>query len=183
MTEQEIRTILNRQREYFATGATLSRKFRAEQLGKLKASLQRHEEELNAALQQDLGKKPDGELYVRDRTDALGADLDAETSAGADAGKESADTAVTVRSDKLSLSVTLWHRADHEPWNYPVLLTLDPLIDAHSCRKYGGGEAQCICSGDGSCAEKYSGRMFSDRIRGCDHRRQNGESGIIAAAV
>lgn len=56
MTEQEIRTILNRQREYFATGATLSRKFRAEQLGKLKASLQRHEEELNAALQQDLGK-------------------------------------------------------------------------------------------------------------------------------
>ena len=48
MTEQEIRTILNRQREYFATGATLSRKFRAEQLGKLKASLQRHEEELNA---------------------------------------------------------------------------------------------------------------------------------------
>ena len=44
MTEQEIRTILNRQREYFATGATLSRKFRAEQLGKLKASLQRHEE-------------------------------------------------------------------------------------------------------------------------------------------
>ena len=56
MTEQEIRTILNRQREYFATGATLSRKFRAEQLGKLKASLQRHEEELNVALQQDLGK-------------------------------------------------------------------------------------------------------------------------------
>ena len=56
---------------------------------------------------------------MRDRTDALGADLDAETSAGADAGKESADTAVTVRSDKLSLSVTLWHRADHEPLELP----------------------------------------------------------------
>ena len=40
MTEQEIRTILSRQREYFATGATLSREFRAKQLGKLKASLQ-----------------------------------------------------------------------------------------------------------------------------------------------
>ena len=50
MTEQEIRTILRRQREYFATGATLSREFRAEQLGKLKASLQRHETELNDAL-------------------------------------------------------------------------------------------------------------------------------------
>ena len=61
MTEQEIRTILRRQREYFATGATLSRKFRAEQLGKLKASLQRHEEELNDALRQDLGSWQAGE--------------------------------------------------------------------------------------------------------------------------
>ena len=50
MTEQEIRTILSRQREYFATGATLSREFRAQQLGKLKASLQCHETELNDAL-------------------------------------------------------------------------------------------------------------------------------------
>ena len=56
MTEQEIRTILRRQREYFGTGATLSREFRTEQLGKLKASLQRHETELNDALRQDLGK-------------------------------------------------------------------------------------------------------------------------------
>ena len=56
MTEQEIRTILSRQREYFATGATLSREFRAKQLGKLKTSLQCHETELNDALQQDLGK-------------------------------------------------------------------------------------------------------------------------------
>ena len=50
MTEQEIRTILRRQREYFATGATLSWEFRAKQLGKLKASLQCHEIELNDAL-------------------------------------------------------------------------------------------------------------------------------------
>ena len=120
---------------------------------------------------------------MRDRTDALGADLDAETSAGADAGKESADTAVTVRSEKLSLSVTLWHRADHEPLELPGVTDAGSADRCHSCRKYGGGEAQCICSGDGSCAEKYSGRMFSDRIRGCYHRRQNGESGIVTAAV
>ena len=37
-------------------GATLSREFRAKQLGKLKASLQCHETELNDALRQDLGK-------------------------------------------------------------------------------------------------------------------------------
>ena len=140
MTEQEIRTILNRQREYFATGATLSRKFRAEQLGKLKASLQRHEEELNAALQQDLGKS-------------------------------------RMESYMCEIGLTL------SELELPGVTDAGSAERCHSCRKYGGGEAQCICSGDGSCAEKYSGRMFSDRIRGCDHRRQNGESGIIAAAV
>lgn len=183
MTEQEIRTILNRQREYFATGATLSRKFRAEQLGKLKASLQRHEEELNAALQQDLGKSR-MESYMCE----IGLTLSELTwmqkhLRGLMQEKRvptplSQFAAISFRSPSPYGTVLIM-----SPWNYPMLLTLDPLIDAHSCRKYGGGEAQCICSGDGSCAEKYSGRMFSDRIRGCDHRRQNGESGIIAAAV
>ena len=56
MTEQEIRTILSRQREYFATGATLSREFRADQMEKLKNSIRHHDAELNGALQQDLGK-------------------------------------------------------------------------------------------------------------------------------
>ena len=56
MTEREMQLILKKQREYFATGVTLSREFRAEQLRKLKASLQNHEDKLNDALQQDLGK-------------------------------------------------------------------------------------------------------------------------------
>lgn len=56
MTEQEIKTILNRQREYFTTGATLSERFRREQLGKLKTSLQRHEADLDLAYSRIWGK-------------------------------------------------------------------------------------------------------------------------------
>ena len=181
MTEQEIRTILN----------TLSRKFRAEQLGKLKASLQRHEEELNAALQQDLGKSR-MESYMCE----IGLTLSELTwmqkhLRGLMQEKRvptplSQFAAISFRSPSpygTVLIMSPWCDINHEPLELPDVTDAGSADRCHSCRKYGGGEAQCICSGDGSCAEKYSGRMFSDRIRGCDHRRQSRESGIIAAAV
>ena len=130
MTEQEIRTILSRQREYFATGATLSRKFRAEQLGKLKASLQRHETELNDALQQDLGKSR-MESYMCE----IGLTLSELTwmqkhLRGLMREKRvptplSQFAARSFRSPSPYGTVLIM-----SPWNYLVLLTLDPLIDA-----------------------------------------------------
>lgn len=119
MTEQEIRTILNRQREYFATGATLSRKFRAEQLGKLKASLQRHEEELNAALQQDLGKSR-MESYMCE----IGLTLSELTwmqkhLRGLMQEKRVPTPLSQFAAISFRSSVTLWHRADHEPLELP----------------------------------------------------------------
>lgn len=130
MTEQEIRTILRRQREYFATGATLSREFRAKQLGKLKASLQCHETELNDALQQDLGKSR-MESYMCE----IGLTLSELTWMqkhlwGLMREKRvqtplSQFAARSFRSPSPYGTVLIM-----SPWNYPVLLTLDPLIDA-----------------------------------------------------
>ena len=130
MTEQEIRTILRRQREYFATGATLSREFRAKQLGKLKASLQCHETELNDALQQDLGKSR-MESYMCE----IGLTLSELTwmqkhLRGLMREKRvptplSQFAARSFRSPSPYGTVLIM-----SPWNYPVLLTLDPLIDA-----------------------------------------------------
>lgn len=130
MTEQEIRTILRRQREYFATGATLSREFRAKQLGKLKASLQRHEAELNNALRQDLGKSR-MESYMCE----IGLTLSELTwmqkhLRGLMREKRvptplSQFAARSFRSPSPYGTVLIM-----SPWNYPVLLTLDPLIDA-----------------------------------------------------
>ena len=130
MTEQEIRTILSRQREYFATGATLSRKFRSEQLGKLKTSLQRHEAELNDALHRDLGKSR-MESYMCE----IGLTLSELTwmkkhLRGLMREKRvptplSQFAARSFRSPSPYGTVLIM-----SPWNYPVLLTLDPLIDA-----------------------------------------------------
>ena len=54
MTTHRIDSILAAQRAYFATGATLSPAFRIAMLKKLKDAVLRHEEELIAALGQDL---------------------------------------------------------------------------------------------------------------------------------
>lgn len=130
MTEQEIKTILNKQREYFTSGATLSEHFRREQLEKLKASLQRHEADLNLALQQDLGKSR-MESYMCE----IGLTLSELTwmqkhLKGLMKEKRvptplSQFAARSFRSPSPYGTVLIM-----SPWNYPVLLTLDPLIDA-----------------------------------------------------
>ena len=51
-----IEEILERQRRFFASGATLPVSFRVEALKKLHASVQSHEAEIARALRQDLGK-------------------------------------------------------------------------------------------------------------------------------
>ena len=51
-----IEEILERQRRFFASGATLPVSFRVEALKKLHAAVQSHEAEIARALRQDLGK-------------------------------------------------------------------------------------------------------------------------------
>ena len=99
-------------------------------VGKLKASLQRHETELNDALQQDLGKSR-MESYMCE----IGLTLSELTwmqkhLRGLMREKRvptplSQFAARSFRSPSPYGTVLIM-----SPWNYPVLLTLDPLIDA-----------------------------------------------------
>ena len=56
MTEQEIRCIVDGQRNFFLTGNTLDVEFRIQSLQKLKAVILKYESEIHAAIQKDLGK-------------------------------------------------------------------------------------------------------------------------------
>ena len=56
MDTKEIDLLLERQRAYFQTGATLPVRFRKEMLRKLYAAVERYEERINRALKADLGK-------------------------------------------------------------------------------------------------------------------------------
>ena len=56
MTEEEIKKLVELQRSYFYTGATRPVKTRIEHLKKLKDWVTAHEEDVNKALGEDLGK-------------------------------------------------------------------------------------------------------------------------------
>lgn len=130
MTELEIQAILKRQREYFAAGHTLPAEARIAALKKLKASLQSHEEDLARALKTDLGKSAT-ESYMCE----TGLTLSEATWMIRHVRRLMKQRRV---STPLSQFAARSFRSPSpygnvlimSPWNYPVLLTLDPLIDA-----------------------------------------------------
>lgn len=56
MKEQEIAALVQRQRDFFATGETLKVDFRIRQLKKLRDAVNQNQEKIQAALKEDLGK-------------------------------------------------------------------------------------------------------------------------------
>ena len=130
MTELEIQAILKRQREYFAAGHTLPADARIAALKKLKASLQNHEDDLAGALKTDLGKSAT-ESYMCE----TGLTMSEATWMIRHVRRLMKDRTVptplsqfaarSFRSPSPYGNVLIM-----SPWNYPVLLTLDPLIDA-----------------------------------------------------
>lgn len=130
MTELEIQAILKRQREYFAAGHTLPADARIAALKKLKASLQNHEDDLARALKTDLGKSAT-ESYMCE----TGLTMSEATWMIRHVRRLMKDRTVPT---PLSQFAACSFRSPSpygnvlimSPWNYPVLLTLDPLIDA-----------------------------------------------------
>lgn len=130
MTEQEIATILAKQHAFFSSGRTIPVSFRQAQLHKLKRSILAHEKDLNEALQKDLGKSR-MESYMCE----VGLTLSELTWMQRHLGSLSAEKRVptplaqfaarSFRSPSPYGTVLIM-----SPWNYPVLLTLEPLIDA-----------------------------------------------------
>ena len=128
----DIETLVNEQRKYFQSGATLPVKFRIKMLLKLYKCIQKYEKEINVALQKDLGKSEfDGfvcetglvlmELnYMIRHTYFYAKKHPIYTPIGQCIGngykKSSPYGNVLIMS----------------PWNYPFLLTMEPICDAIS---------------------------------------------------
>ena len=132
MTEQEIKDILQQQNHFFSSGKTIPAEFRLKQLESLKEAMIRHEADLAAALKEDLGKSRMesymceigltlSELtWMQKHLRSLMRSKRVSTPAAQFAAK-------SFRSPSPYGTVLIM-----SPWNYPVLLTLDPLIDAIS---------------------------------------------------
>lgn len=130
MTEQEIKDILQQQNHFFSSGKTIPAEFRLKQLESLKEAMIRHEADLAAALKDDLGKSR-MESYMCE----IGLTLSELT-------WMQKHLRSLMRSKRVSTPAAQFAAKSFRspspygivlimsPWNYPVLLTLDPLIDA-----------------------------------------------------
>ncbi len=130
MQANQIRELVRKQKEYFETGATIPSAFRIDMLKRLLNAVKKYEEELKGALQADLGKNSTesymceigmtlSELrYLIKRLPRFAKVKKVRTPMAQFPAK-------SYRIPNPYGNVLIM-----SPWNYPVLLTLEPLADA-----------------------------------------------------
>ena len=130
MERSEIEAVLGIQQNYFSTGATLPVAARKDALRKLRHALEAHEKRLTDALKQDLGKSPQ-ESYmceiglVKSEITYLLHHVDGY------AREHRVHTPIMQRISRSFVKPVPYGTVlIMSPWNYPVLLALDPLADA-----------------------------------------------------
>ena len=122
--------IIVKQREFFASGKTLDVKFRKEMLKKLYKAVKKYESEINAALKSDLGKS-DFEGFMCE----VGLTL-TEISYMIKHVRRFAKRKIVYTPIPQFASVSFKKPSPYgnvlimSPWNYPFLLTIEPLADA-----------------------------------------------------
>ena len=126
----QIEEILKKQRDYFQTGATLPVSFRIAMLKKLLAAVNKYEKEIGEALTADLGKS-DFEGFMCE-TGLVRSEI----------SYMIRHTRKFAREKTVYTPITQFASRSYQkpspygnvlimsPWNYPFLLTLDPLADA-----------------------------------------------------
>ncbi len=132
MNEKQLQELITRQRKFYASGITKSFKYRQKSLASLKSAILRHEKDLFLALKKDLGKS-ETESYMCE----VGLTL-------SELGWMQRHLKALMREKSVSTPLSQFAARSFRspspygtvlimsPWNYPVLLTLEPLIDALS---------------------------------------------------
>ena len=130
MTPQEIADLARRQRAYFATGETLEVDFRIAQLKKLRDAVEKNQDAIEKALKEDLGKS--GFESFMCETGLVLSELSHLIRHTPRYAK--AKTVSTPLSQFPSRSfrqpTPYGNTLIISPWNYPFLLTMEPLADA-----------------------------------------------------
>ena len=130
MKQLEFHTILQNQRKFFATGATLPVQFRINALKKMQSYIRQNETEITNALTADLGKSAQEGFMceVGLVLSEISYMLKNIKKFAADEKKETCITNFAAKSfvKKSPRGVVLIM----SPWNYPFLLTVEPLVDA-----------------------------------------------------
>ena len=130
MQEEQIVKLLAGQKRFFRTGATLPVMYRIEALKKLKAAIRHKENEIADALRHDLGKgQMEGFMceigLVQDEITYMLRHVRRY------AAEHRVKTPITQFASRSYKKPSPWGNVlIMSPWNYPFLLTIDPLVDA-----------------------------------------------------
>ena len=130
MDTRDIDRLLAGQRRYFLSGATLPVTFRVQMLRRLRDAVQAHEAEIAQALTADLGKS-DFEGFMSETGMVLSELSYMIRSTPRFAKKRRVPTPLAQFAASSYCQPSPYGNVlIMSPWNYPLLLTLDPLTDA-----------------------------------------------------
>lgn len=130
MNETEIKQIVEKQRTHFYTGATLDIGQRIQALKKLKNFILKYEAEIEAALQKDLGKSS-FESYMCETGLVLSEISYMLKHIRSFAREKRVHTPLAQFASRSFKKPSPYGVVlIMSPWNYPFLLTIDPLVDA-----------------------------------------------------
>ena len=130
MTSQDIQALLDAQRAYFRSGATIPVSFRIEQLKKLYATVKKYQNEINDALTADLGKSHYEGFMCESGLVLTEISYMIRHARKFAKRKTVATPLAQFHSHSFKQPVPYGNVLVMSPWNYPFLLTLDPLADA-----------------------------------------------------
>lgn len=130
MTSEEIKALCEAQLAFYKTGATIPVSFRISQLKKLYSAIKKYEAEIAEALYADLGKS-DYESFMCETGLTLSEISYMLKRVKKFASPKTVRTPITQFASRSFVKpVPYGNTLIISPWNYPFLLSMEPLVDA-----------------------------------------------------
>ena len=160
MTREEINAIVEKQRSYYASGATIPVEHRIAALKKLRQALLDNEQAIAAALKQDLGKAAE-ESYMCETGLVISEISYLLRHIRRFTREKTVATPLAQFASRSYKKPTPYGVAlIMSPWNYPLLLTLDPLADALAAGNTAIIKPSAYSPATGELLQKLLGDIF-----------------------
>lgn len=158
----QIQSLLQKQRAFYQTGATLPISFRIAQLKTLYALIREYEKEINDALTADLGKSPYEGFMCETGLVLSEISYMLRHIKGFAKAKRVPTPLAQFASHSFRQPIPYGNTLIMSPWNYHFLLTMDPLTAAIAAGNTAIVKPSAYAPATGKIIEKILGRAFPE---------------------